>query len=120
MLYYQQTGRIYVFYDFGGWASYRATGPVAQAITSTPTSDAASPTPNPSGCSLTPRGSFGRLWDNNQAVQASLGCPLGQDTSTAAAILQTFSRGLMLDNPLSNLPLSVVYADGSFQSFPNQ
>lgn len=120
MLYYQQTGRIYVFYSFGGWTNYRATGPVAQAVTNTPASTAGSVTPNPSGCSLVPRGSFGTLWSNNQAVQSALGCPSDSDASTSAAIAQNFSRGLMLYNPLANLPYSVVYADGGFQAFPNQ
>lgn len=138
MLYYQQTGRIYVFYNFGGWASYRATGPVAVQATNTPSappssspngSPNASPGPtgggtsapaNASGCSFTPRGSFGTLWRNNQAVQSSLGCPTGQDNSTSAGIGQTFSRGLMLFNPLAGLPYLVVYNDGGFQAFPNQ
>jgi hypothetical protein len=120
MLYYQQTSRIYVFYNFGGWASYRATGPVAQAPTNTPTGTVGSATPKSSGCSLTPRGSFGTLWTNNQAVQSSLGCPVGPDASTSGGIVQNFSRGLMLYNPLANLPYSVVYADGGFQALPNQ
>jgi hypothetical protein len=117
MLYNQQTGRIYVFYNFGGWANYQASGPVAQ---STPATTPGTVTPDPSGCSTTPRGSFGTLWDTNQAVQSALGCPQGQDISTSAGVVQNFSRGVMIYNPLASLPVSVVYADGGYQAFSNK
>jgi hypothetical protein len=122
MLYYQQTGRIYVFYNFGGWATYRATGAVAVPPTTapTPTNKTATPgsaTPDPTGCSLKPRGSFATLWNSNQAVQSSLGCPVAMDSSTSGGLTQGFSRGFMLYNPLASLPYSVVYGDGGFQSY---
>ena len=120
MLYYQQTGRIYVFYNFGGWASYRATGPVVVPPTTTAantTITSGSVTPALTGCSLTPRGSFATLWGSNQAVQSSLGCPVAIDSSTSGGLTQNFSRGFMLYNPLASLPYSVVYADGGFLSY---
>lgn len=122
MLYYQQTGRIYVFYNFGGWASYRATGPVVVPPTPVPptTTPGGTPTPDPTGCGLKPRGSFAALWTGNQAVQSSLGCPVGVDSSTAGGMTQSFSRGFMLFNPLATLPYSVVYGDGGFQSYLGQ
>ncbi len=117
MLYYQQTGRIYVFYNFGGWASYRATGAVVVPPTTVTTLTPASVTPEPTGCRLKPRGAFGTLWGSNQAVQSALGCPVAADSSTSGGLTQNFSRGLMLYNPLASLPYSVVYADGGFQSY---
>lgn len=119
MLYFQQTGRIYVFYNFGGWASYRAAGAVAVPPTATPAPSVTpgSATPDPTGCSLKPRGSFGILWSNNQAVQTSLGCPVDVDASTTGGLSQNFSRGMMLYNPLAALPYLVIYSDGGFQAF---
>jgi hypothetical protein len=119
MLYSQQTGRIYVFYNFGGWASYRAAGAVQVPPTSTPDVSVTphSVTPDPTGCSLKPRGSFGTLWRNNQAVQNSLGCPVDVDYSTSSGISQNFSRGMMMFNPLAALPYLVIYSDGGFQAY---
>ena len=119
MLYSQQTGRIYVFYNFGGWASYRAAGAVQVPPTSTPDASTTpgSVTPDPTGCNLKPRGSFGTLWNNNQAVQTSLGCPVDVDYSTSSGISQNFSRGMMMYNPLAALPYLVIYNDGGFQAY---